>query len=71
MISENVNEVFPNILKQLEKVQEVEIEHNSYHYHVRYSDNEHCLYFFDITESVHTSELYEDSKANHRNIILR
>ena len=62
VISENVNEVFPNILKQLEKVQEVEIEHNSYHYHVRYSDNEHCLYFFDITESVHTSELYEDSK---------
>lgn len=26
VISENVNEVFPNILKQLEKVQEVEIE---------------------------------------------
>ncbi|MCC3756290.1 DHH family phosphoesterase [Staphylococcus capitis] len=62
VISENVNEVFPNILKQLEKVQEVEIEHNNYHYHVRYSENEHCLYFFDITESVHTNELYEDSK---------
>ena len=29
---------------------------------MRYSENEHCLYFFDITESVHTNELYEDSK---------
>ena len=62
VISENVNEVFPNILKQLEKVQEVEIENNNYYYHVRYSEHEHCLYFFDITETVHTNELYEDSK---------
>ena len=62
VISENVNEVFPNILKQLEKVQEVEIENNNYYYHVRYSEHEHCLYFFDITETVHTYELYEDSK---------
>ncbi len=62
VISENVNEVFPNILKQLEKVQEVEIENNNYYYHVCYSEHEHCLYFFDITETVHTYELYEDSK---------
>ena len=38
VISEPVNEVFPNILKQLEKVQEVEIEHGQYHYHVRHSE---------------------------------
>ncbi|OJH01265.1 hypothetical protein BL313_05820 [Staphylococcus hominis] len=62
VISEPVNEVFPNILKQLERVQEIEIEHGQYHYHVRYSEEEHCLYFFDITEEVHTNELYEESK---------
>lgn len=62
VISEPVNEVFPNILKQLERVQEIEIEQGQYHYHVRYSEEEHCLYFFDITEEVHTNELYEESK---------
>ena len=62
VISEPVNEVFPNILKQLERIQEIEIEHGQYHYHVRYSEEERCLYFFDITEEVHTNELYEESK---------
>ncbi|PXX84813.1 DHH family phosphoesterase [Staphylococcus warneri] len=62
VISESVNEIFPNILKQLEKVQEVEIEHENYHYRVRYSSNELCLYFFDITDEVQTNQLYEDSK---------
>lgn len=62
VISEPVNEVFPNILKQLERVQEIEIEHGQYHYHVRYSEEERCLYFFDITEEVQTNELYEESK---------
>lgn len=62
VISEPVNEVFPNILKQLEKVQEVEIEHGQYHYHVRHSEEESCLYFFDITDEVQTNELYEESK---------
>ncbi|PTK87661.1 hypothetical protein BUZ20_01645 [Staphylococcus haemolyticus] len=62
VISEPINEVFPNILKQLEKVQEVEIEHGQYHYHVRHSEEESCLYFFDITDEVQTNELYEESK---------
>lgn len=62
VISEPVNEVFPNILKQLEKVQEVEIDHGQYHYHVRHSEEESCLYFFDITDEVQTNELYEESK---------
>ncbi|TKW75272.1 MAG: DHH family phosphoesterase, partial [Staphylococcus hominis] len=62
VISDPVNEVYPNILKQLEKTQEVEIQENEYHYRVRYSEKEHVLYFFDITEEVHTTELYEDSK---------
>lgn len=62
VISEPVNEVFPNILKQLERIQDIEIEHGQYHYHVRYSEEERCLYFFDITEEVHTNELYEESK---------
>ena len=29
---------------------------------MRYSEEERCLYFFDITEEVHTNELYEESK---------
>ena len=62
VISEPVNEVFPNILKQLERIQEIEIEHGQYHYHVHYSEEERCLYFFDITEEVQTNELYEESK---------
>ena len=62
VISDPVNEVYPNILKQLEKTQEVEIQENEYHYRVRYSEKEHVLYFFDITEEIHTQELYEASK---------
>src|SRR5699024_6961253 len=62
VISDPVNEVYPNILKQLEKTQEIEINENEYHYRVRYSDQEHVLYFFDITEEVQTNELYEESK---------
>ncbi|CAC9384415.1 phosphoesterase, DHH family protein [Staphylococcus aureus] len=62
VISESVNEVFPNILKQLDRVKSVEIEYNQYHFQVRYSENDHCLYFFDITEQVQTNELYENSK---------
>ena len=62
VISESVNEVFPNILKQLDRVKSVEIEYNQYHFQVRYSENDPCLYFFDITEQVQTNELYENSK---------
>ena len=62
VISDPVNEVYPNILKQLEKTQEIEIEDNGYHYRVRYAEAEGVLYFFDITEEVKTNELYEESK---------
>ncbi|CAM3102086.1 hypothetical protein CD039_10795 [Staphylococcus argensis] len=62
VISDPVNEVYPNILKQLEKTQEIEIEDNGYHYRVRYAEEEGVLYFFDITEEVKTNELYEESK---------
>ncbi|MHD0396271.1 DHH family phosphoesterase [Staphylococcus simulans] len=62
VISDPINEVYPNILKQLEKTQEIEITDGNYHYRVRYSEDEHVLYFFDITEEVHTYELYEESK---------
>ena len=62
VISDSVNEVYPNILKQLEKTQEIEIEDNGYHYRVRYAEAEGVLYFFDITEEVKTNELYEESK---------
>ena len=62
VISDPVNEVYPNILKQLEKTQEIETEDNEYHYRVRYDEADHILYFFDITEEVETRDLYEDSK---------
>ncbi|MBF7015877.1 DHH family phosphoesterase [Staphylococcus durrellii] len=62
VISDPVNEVYPNILKQLEKTEEIDIEDRNYHYRVRYSENEHILYFFDITEEVRINELYNESK---------
>lgn len=62
VISDPINEVYPNILKQLEKTKEIEIQDNEYYYRVRYSEEEHVLYFFDITEEVHTNELYNESK---------
>ncbi|MCU5746446.1 DHH family phosphoesterase [Staphylococcus sp. SQ8-PEA] len=62
VISDPVNEVYPNILKQLEKTQEIEIEDHGYHYRVRHAEDENILYFFDITEEVKTNELYEESK---------
>ncbi|MDT3959750.1 DHH family phosphoesterase [Staphylococcus kloosii] len=62
VISDPVNEVYPNILKQLEKTEEIDIEDRNYHYRVRYSDKEHILYFFDITEEVRINELYNESK---------
>ncbi|RIM09231.1 hypothetical protein BUY35_18255, partial [Staphylococcus cohnii] len=62
VISDPVNEVYPNILKQLEKTQEIEIKENEYHYRVRYAEKEHVLYFFDITEEIQTEALYEESK---------
>ena len=62
VISDPVNEVYPNILKQLEKTQEIETEDNEYHYRVRYDEADHILYFFDITEEVEIRDLYEDSK---------
>jgi c-di-AMP phosphodiesterase-like protein len=62
VISDPVNEVYPNILKQLEKTEEIDIEDRNYHYRVRYSEKEHILYFFDITEEVRINELYNDSK---------
>jgi c-di-AMP phosphodiesterase-like protein len=62
VISDPVNEVYPNILKQLEKTEEIDIEDRNYHYRVRYSEKEHILYFFDITEEVRINELYNESK---------
>lgn len=62
VISDPINEVYPNILKQLEKNKEIEIQDNEYYYRVRYSEEEHVVYFFDITEEVHTNELYQESK---------
>lgn len=62
VISDPVNEVYPNILKQLEKTEEIDIEDKNYQYRVRYSEKEHILYFFDITEEVRINELYNESK---------
>ena len=62
VLSDPVNEVYPNILKQLEKTEEIDIEDKNYQYRVRYSEKEHILYFFDITEEVRINELYNESK---------
>ena len=62
VISDSVNEVYPNILRQLEKTDSIEITDDAYHYRVRYSEHDRVLYFFDITEEVTTNQMYEDAK---------
>ena len=57
-----MNEVYPNILRQLEKTDSIEITDDAYHYRVRYSEHDRVLYFFDITEEVTTNQMYEDAK---------
>lgn len=44
VISDPINEVYPNILKQLEKAKEIEIADGAYAYRVRYSEkNIFCI----------------------------
>ncbi|EKU48152.1 DHH family phosphoesterase [Staphylococcus massiliensis] len=62
VISDPINEVYPNILKQLEKTEEIEITDEPYHYRVSHAEEEGVLYFFDITEEVQTSQLFEDQR---------
>lgn len=62
VISDPINEVYPNILKQLEKAKEIEIEDGAYAYRVRYSEKEHILYFLDITEEASIQQAYDDQQ---------
>lgn len=62
VISDPINEVYPNILKQLEKAKEIEIKDGAYAYRVRYSEREHILYFLDITEEATLQQAYDDQQ---------
>ncbi|QHW35896.1 DHH family phosphoesterase [Staphylococcus ursi] len=62
VISDPINEVYPNILKQLEKAKEIEIADGAYAYRVRYSEKEHILYFIDITEEATIQQAYDDQQ---------
>ncbi|HHU6750979.1 TPA: DHH family phosphoesterase [Staphylococcus pseudintermedius] len=62
VISDPINEVYPNILKQLEKAKEIEITDGAYAYRVRYSKKEHILYFIDITEEATIQQAYDDQQ---------
>ncbi|WP_239738185.1 DHH family phosphoesterase [Mammaliicoccus sp. H-M32] len=70
VLDEPINEVFPNILKRLENTHEVEIEEGSYKYKVTYTEDEKAIYLFDITESSHVYELYENEKPIIATIFL-
>ncbi|PCF52675.1 DHH family phosphoesterase [Staphylococcus delphini] len=62
VISDSINEVYPNILKQLEKAKEIEIADGAYAYRVRYSEKEHILYFIDMTEEATIQQAYDDQQ---------
>ncbi|MFO3689044.1 DHH family phosphoesterase [Staphylococcus felis] len=62
VISDPINEVYPNILKQLDKAREIEIEDGAYIYRVKYSKDEKILYFIDITEEAEIQKAYDDQQ---------
>ncbi|EKC6419611.1 DHH family phosphoesterase [Staphylococcus pseudintermedius] len=62
VISDPINEVYPNILKQLEKAKEIKIADGAYAYRVRYSEKEHILYFIDMTEEATIQQAYDDQQ---------
>ena len=62
VISDPINEVYPNILKQLDKAKEIELTRNGYMYRVKYSKEEGILYFLDITEEAEINRAYEDEQ---------
>ncbi|MCE5575392.1 DHH family phosphoesterase [Staphylococcus pseudintermedius] len=62
VISDPINEVYPNILKQLEKAKEIEIADGAYAYRVSYSEKEHILYFIDMTEEATIQQAYDDQQ---------
>ncbi|MGO4022653.1 DHH family phosphoesterase [Staphylococcus pseudintermedius] len=62
VISDPINEVYPNILKQLEKAKEIELADGAYAYRVRYSEKEHILYFIDMTEEATIQQAYDDQQ---------
>lgn len=62
VISDPINEVYPNILKQFEKAKEIEIADGAYAYRVRYSEKEHILYFIDMTEEATIQQAYDDQQ---------
>ncbi|WP_439688133.1 DHH family phosphoesterase [Staphylococcus pseudintermedius] len=62
VISDPINEVYPNILKQLEKAKEIEIADGAYAYRVRYSEKERILYFIDMTEEATIQQAYDDQQ---------
>lgn len=62
VISDPINEVYPNILKQLDKAKEIELTQNGYTYRVKYSKDDGILYFLDITEEAEINKAYEDEQ---------
>ncbi|PNZ26940.1 hypothetical protein CD122_07650 [Staphylococcus rostri] len=62
VISDPINEVYPNILKQLEKAKEIEFQDGPYAYRVKYAEEEKMLYFLDMTEETEIRQEYEDQQ---------
>ncbi len=62
VISDPINEIYPNILKQLEKAKEIEMQDGAYHYRVKYSEDEGILYFLDSTEEAEIQQAYDDQQ---------
>ncbi|GGB09504.1 DHH family phosphoesterase [Macrococcus hajekii] len=64
ILSDSINEIFPNLLNQLkiDGVVEVHAQYKETKFKVRYAADTHMLYFLDETERVETFEVFEKSK---------
>ncbi len=64
ILSDPINEVFPNLLNQLKVngIDEVQTQYKDNKFKVRYGEETNVLYFLDITDKVETDELFEESK---------
>lgn len=64
IISDSIQEIFPNLITQLkvEGIDVVEATYKDYVFNVYYSKADNILYFLDITSEKATYDLYEDTK---------
>ncbi|UTH13813.1 DHH family phosphoesterase [Macrococcus equipercicus] len=64
ILSDSINEIFPNLLNQLKVtgIDEVQTQYKEHRFKVRYAEKTKVLYFQDISDKVEIDKLFEESK---------